>query len=184
MITETELAALVAAGKVSVINSKTVNLPGLVPALTSPQTGEVKPEPKEKVELVASSFTPPTTYGGPVTFVVGVKTASEVNLTEWRKRSNRTGVIRRAVAAVVGPNLRHLVPIAEAFHGGVTVRVHMVRLGGRKLDKLANLGSALKAAEDAVALILGADDGSNLWKATCDQEPGGPYGIRVTLSLG
>lgn len=177
MMTETELAALLAAGKVSVSSSKAVNLPGLVPAPTP------APEPKEKVELVESSFAvgpEPNT----VRFVVGVKTASEVNLHEWRNRSKRTGVIRRAVSAVVGPYLRHLVPFAEAYHNRLPVRVHMVRLGGRKLDKLANLGSSLKAAEDAIALMLGADDGSPLWVPTCDQRPGGPYGIEVTLSLG
>ena len=182
-ITETELAALVAAGKVSVHSSKAVNLPGLVTGSVALPAADAKPEPKEKVELLPSSFTV-----GPelntVRFVVGVKTASEANQTEWRKRSHRTGVIRRAVAAVVGPYLRHVVQFAEAYHSRVPVRVHVVRLGGRKLDKLANLGSSLKAAEDAVALILGADDGSPLWVVTCDQEPGGPYGVRVTLSLG
>lgn len=177
MMTEAELAELVAAGKITVLNSRAVNLPGSAPAPAP------LPEPKEKVELVASSFFVHSATHS-VTFVVGVKTASEVNLHEWRNRSKRTGVIRRAVSVVVGPYLRHLVPFAEAYHNRLPVRVHMVRLGGRKLDKLANLGSALKAAEDAVALILGADDGSPLWVATCDQEPGGAYGIRVTLSLG
>lgn len=158
---------------------------GLIPGVSvTPAAPLAQPEPKEKVELLPSSFVSLAALPPSVRFVVGVKTASEANLMEWRNRSKRTGIIRRAVSAVAGPHLRHLAPFAEAYHNGVPVRVHIVRLGGRRLDKLANLGSSLKSAEDAVALILGADDGSPLWVVSCDQRPGGAYGVEVTLSLG
>lgn len=140
---------------------------------------------KAKAELVANAFIPPPAGKlGPVTFVVGVQTASEANEAHWQRRASRSGIIRKAVSRVLGKELAYLVPFAVAFHKGLHVRVHFVRLGGRRMDKLANLGTAMKAAEDAVCLILGADDGADNWVPTCDQEPGGPYGVRITLSLG
>ena len=136
------------------------------------------------VQLAPDSFTAPADGSpGPVSFVVGVKTVSESNTRGWHAKSGRTGETRKAVCRMMGRHLRYLVPFAEAFHAGRTLRVTLRRLGGKKLDALANLGSALKAAEDAVALVLGADDGAYNWKATAEQKPGGPMGILIILSL-
>jgi hypothetical protein len=164
---------------------------GLVPPLESlPPAGQPAQSPAQspackrpKVELLADAFTPPRS-DCPLSFVVGVQTACEANEEQWRRRSARSGVIRTAVSRVLGPRLAFLVPFAETYHRGDPVRVHFVRLGGRRLDRLANLGSSLKPVEDAVALMLGADDGAAHWRATCDQEPGGPYGVRIVMSLG
>ena len=47
-----------------------------------------------------------------------------------------------------------------------------------------NLPSSLKGVEDAVALMLGADDGDPRWRCVCAQEPGGRAGVRVRISKG
>jgi len=133
---------------------------------------------------LAHSFTPPPAGKiGPVTFVVGVQTASDANEAHWQKKAARNGGIRKSVSRVLGRELAYLVPFAIAYHNNLPVRAHFVRLGGRRLDRLANLGAALKAVEDTVCLMIGADDGSENWKPSCEQEPGGPYGVRITLSI-
>lgn len=149
--------------------------------ITPPQKGRHKK--RKGAGVAADSFTaPPVGAVGPVSFVVGVKTVSEANNRNWQGRSGRTGEVRRAVCRLMGRNLRHFVPFAEAFHAGRTVRVVIRRMGGQKLDAMANLGAALKAVEDAVALVLGAEDGARNWRATAEQQPGGPMGVMVILS--
>lgn len=109
-------------------------------------------------------------------------TASETNHRDWRARSRRTKAARRAVSEAFGPRLGWVAPVADAYHAGRPVRVALTRLGGRRLDP-TNLPAALKAVEDAIAAAMGADDGSPLWRVSHDQEPGGPYGVRVVLEV-
>ena len=80
-----------------------------------------------------------------------------------------------------GPHLAYVAPFAVTFHSGKIVRPHFTRIGGRSLDKGVNLPSSLKAVEDAVAWVMGADDGSPNWSASFAQEPGPAYGVRVEL---
>lgn len=145
------------------------------------------PVPKKaaKVELVEEAFTaPPDGQAGPLAFMVPLKTVSETNERgQWHKKAHRTGNTRRIVSRVLGKRLRYLVPFAEAFHAGRVVCVTLTRYGGQGLDRLANLGAALKAVEDAVAIMLGADDGAGNWKAVPEQKPGGPYGVLIELAL-
>jgi hypothetical protein len=166
--TEADIRAMVKAGMIK---------PADVPA--KPKRG--------RHNLCAESFeAPPDGAAGPVSFVVPAYTVSETNVShsgKWKK-IGRTGQTRRAVSAVLGKYLRYLVPFAEAYHAGHVVRVHFERLGGTGLDAMANLGPALKAAEDAVALMLGANDGAANWVASCGQKPGGGYGVRITLAVG
>jgi hypothetical protein len=61
--------------------------------------------------------------------------------------------------------------------------VEFGRLGGRRLDELANLGRAFKSTEDELARVLGANDGSERWQATATQSPGGPVGITIRLEM-
>jgi hypothetical protein len=117
-----------------------------------------------------------------VVLTLPVVTASEVNQRDWRSRSRRGKVAWKALSDVLGPRLALVAPIGEAFHAGKPVRVALTRLGGRKLDR-SNLPTALKAVEDAVAYFLGADDGDPRWVAEWHQEPGGPAGVRVELSV-
>lgn len=116
--------------------------------------------------LVEAMFAPPATW------TIPVETASEANGRDWRKRSKRSDGAWRAVSRAMGPELRALAAFAEAFHDGFPIRVQFTRIGGRRLDR-SNLPTALKAVEDAVAFMLGADDGSPLWCAEWQQRPGG-----------
>lgn len=119
-------------------------------------------------------------FSDPCVFWVPLVTASECNNRDWKARSARTRAARLAVSRVLGPRLRALAPVAEWWHRGGTVRAVLTRLGGRRMDA-ANLGSALKATEDAVCLMIGADDGDDRWVPTYQQEPGGPCGVRIEL---
>lgn len=127
--------------------------------------------------LVEPSFA--ATAAGPV-WVVPLETANESNGRDWKSRSRRSGAAWRAVRAAV--ELRHLAPFERLLRSGSPVRVRLVRLGGRHLDRLVNLPGALKGCEDALAYLLGVDDGSPLWVPECDQEPGGPVGVRIEIT--
>ncbi len=125
--------------------------------------------------MVAASFTPPGCWTLPV------ETSSEANGREWRKRSNRTQAARRVVSAQLGRDLVYLAVFAAHYHAGGALRITFTRLGGRKLDR-SNLPTALKATEDALCLMLGADDGDPRWQPAWEQEPGGAVGVRVELA--
>jgi hypothetical protein len=125
--------------------------------------------------LVQSLFMPPGTW------LLPIRTASEANGRDWRKRSNRTQEARRIVSRELGKVLWIVASFAKPVHlHRETLRVKLTRLGGRKLDA-ANLGPALKAAEDAVAMVLGIDDGDPRWQVEFGQEPGGRVGVRLEL---
>lgn len=136
---------------------------------------------KKPAEMVKASA---AVVGNRFVAVVPVATVSEANQRQWRGRSGRTGTQRAAVSKVLGPALGMLAPFADHYHRGGVLNVTLTRLGGQRLDTLANLGSALKAIEDAVALMLGASDGDPRWKAKAEQEPGGPVGVRIELTAG
>ena len=126
-------------------------------------------------ELVEPSFIPPGCWVLPIT------TASEANGREWRKRSNRTQAARKVVSTQLGRALVYLAAFAMHYHAGGTLKVTLTRLGGHRLDR-SNLPVALKSTEDALALMLGADDGDPRWQAEWKQEAGGPAGVRVELA--
>lgn len=131
-------------------------------------------------ELAEPSFDPEGPNGGPV-WVVPLKTVSEANQRGWHGKANRTTQARSAVCKALGAHLRHVVPFAEAYHRGEVVKVIITRIGGHGLDRMANLGSAMKAVEDAVALLCGANDGAANWHARAEQKPGGPMGVMIEL---
>ena len=149
-------------------------------ALELPATPDAASEPPRKTRkrtaavLVAPSFTPPGKW------VIPVVTASEANGRDWRDTSAWTQAARRAVANALVQYLRHLAPFAEAYAGWVPLGCALTWLGSRRLD-LGAVASALKAVEDAVCLLLEADDGDPRWVPAYRQEPGGPAGVRVAL---
>ena len=69
-----------------------------------------------------------------------------------------------------GPRLYYLMAYGYHYAKGLPIYITFTRLGGRKLDR-SNLPTATKA------------DGDPRWIASWDQEPGGPMGVRITLSL-
>jgi len=113
--------------------------------------------------------------------VLPVETASESNCRSWRARSRRTRAVREAWAATirVAPEMIGLAP---------PYRIHLTRLGGRRLDA-DNLYGAMKAAKDCVAAwLLGGksgerdDDPQLTW--AFDQRPGGERGVLVLIGMG
>lgn len=155
---------------------KILATPGVVvsPAFTPPG-GKPDDGKRKKPELVEPSFTKPATW------VIPLEMVSEINQREWRKRSSRTQAARLAVSRALGHQLWAVVPYSSLYHSGCPILVTLTRLGGRRLDA-ANLPTALKAAEDAVAMMLGASDGSPLWHSEFLQEPGGDVGVKIQLA--
>lgn len=119
----------------------------------------------------------------PLAWTIPIETASEANGRDWRARSRRADAAWKAVSKAVGPKLLHLGAVASCLHGGRdAVRVRLVRLGGKRLDR-SNLPPALKAVEDALAFILGIDDGDPRWRCEWEQEVGGPAGVRAEVAV-
>lgn len=134
-----------------------------------------KPEP---VALIEATFRGSLEY--PV-WEIPLETRSEANHRDWRRRSKRTDAAWRAVSRALGKHLVYVATFANRYHSGHGIRVRITRIGGRKLDHSVNLPASMKAVEDAVAFMMGADDGSPLWHCDFEQEPGGAMGVRVEL---
>lgn len=115
-------------------------------------------------------------------WVVGVETRSEANKRSWKDRSKRTIAARRAVSALFGRTLSHLAPFAAHYHGGQPLGITFSRLAPHRLDR-GNVSVALKAVEDAVAMMLGADDGDPRWVAIYEQEHNPRMGVRIQFDL-
>lgn len=153
------------------------DMPAAAPAAPPPA-----PEPSKLVE--AAVVCKRDIAGAPIVLIalIPVATASEANGRDWRARSKRSNAAWRAVSRTLGPHLRDLGIFATAYHAGQPLLVTFARLGGRKLDR-GNVANALKGTEDAVAFMLGADDGDDRWKSEYVQHPGGPVGVRVEIEV-
>lgn len=158
------------------LEAKILATPGVVVyGQTSAESAEPPKKPREKPALLEAEFIRPATW------IIPLETHAEANGRSWKARSARTQAARRAVSQALGKRLVPLAFASEGYHFGRPVKVRLTRLGGRALDPTVNLPSALKAVEDAVCMMIGADDGSPLWQCRCDQEPGGAYGVRITF---
>lgn len=148
------------------------------PAGGSADTGPpVKPKnPKPDVPMVAPLFVAPGTW------VLPIPTASEINGRKWRERSKRTDIAWRIVSPAFGPRVDYYAHYQRFYHAGRPLRIVFTRLGGKKIDR-ANLGSALKATEDAVAFMLGANDGNENWQSEFEWEPGERHGVRIQFFI-
>jgi hypothetical protein len=126
-------------------------------------------------ELVEASFLWPGIW------TIPLETRNESNQRDWKARNRRAGEAWKAVRkSTLLINLDKWEGYLYHHH---PICAHFVRIGGRRLDPLVGLPAALKGVEDAFCYLLGVDDGSPLWRPTCDQEPGGPMGVRVELRL-
>jgi hypothetical protein len=113
--------------------------------------------------------------------VVPIQTVSEANGRDWKARSRRSGAAWKAVRSAA--KLEMLAPYEAAVRAGKPVSATFVRLGGRTLDAMVNLPSSMKGVEDAIAYLIGVDDRSPLWRPSCEQETGGPVGVRIILTI-
>lgn len=151
-------------------------IPADLPSVPAPAALELPSVPEDDSPgLVSPDFVPPGRW------VIPVETRSLTNLRDWKQRQKLTKAARSAVSLCFGPRLRWLSVFAEAYHAGQPVQVTFTRLGGRRLDT-SNLPSAIKPVEDALCLLMGADDGAVNWLPRWEQEPGGLMGVRVEFS--
>jgi hypothetical protein len=154
---------------------------GLIP----PQSGDDLPPGRGKhPPMVEPSFGCARGAGGAVlsaVWVIPVRTVSEANARGRWAQAGRVHGQRSAVCRALAPCWRVAGPLGDHYRSGRPLRVELVRLGGRGLDRGVNLPRALKAIEDATCLVLGTDDGSPLWRVSWGQEAGGPWGVRVTI---
>ena len=119
-----------------------------------------------------------------IVFALPIKTTSEANARAWKEKSARNKEARKIVAKFMAKHARKFLPFNEHWHAGGTLKLVFIRLGCRQLDTLANLGTSLKGVEDAVAMMLGADDGSNRWQARADQFPETAFvGVQVRIDI-
>lgn len=114
---------------------------------------------------------------------VAVETKNETNERQWKAKNRRAGAAWKAVREAIGGQLGLLEPFARAYASDKALRVTFTRLGGRRLDQLCNLGAACKGVEDAIAYLLGADDGDPRWDARAEQEPGELVGVRIEVEI-
>ncbi len=112
-----------------------------------------------------------------------VRTISEANTCEhWSKRHRRAKEQKKAVSM-------HLEKVSEIYIPKLPCKVHLTRVGKRKMDS-DNLAASLKYVRDAVAewlvddshnLAPGRADGDERIEWLYDQEIGSEYAVRVKI---
>ena len=115
--------------------------------------------------------------------VVPLRLQSVLNgqVGHWAVRRRRVKAEREAVRAALWGSFG---PDGGRLFAGRPVRVTVTRLGGRPLDEAVNLPASAKAVEDEAADWVGMKDNDPRWSCRVAQEPGGPYGVRVTIEAG
>jgi len=116
-------------------------------------------------------------------WLIPVRLESEANLGGKRSAAiSRKSAVKRSVWEHLGPDWRIWGPVGDAVRAGQPAEIRIVRVGGRVLDT-GNLWRAVKPVEDALAILLGCDDGWPAWKRSfvVDQEPGERWGVRIIV---
>lgn len=112
--------------------------------------------------------------------IPGLRVVSAANMREhWATRAARVRKERQnfalgVVAAGVGNQIREMPKLYRR------IEVTMTRLAPRRLDRADNLPYSMKSFVDALAALLGVDDGSDRLLVHFDQTKG-PYGLLVRL---
>ncbi len=141
-------------------------------------TIETFPEPQKhfvKTRVMSSK-------DGGLTIIVPTATKSEANQRDTFGKAKRTKSARRILCQTMRPHHALLTAFVQAIEDGKALNVKLTRLGGRELDD-DNLRSACKASRDAVASLLLSDDRDPWLRWDYGQEPGGPCGVRVEISV-
>lgn len=179
-LAEQLIAEGVARGSMTPINAVGVNLAAFDPAPAEAPP----PAPKGRrkpVALVEPAF---TTAAGRAAWTVPVHMEATANggaMKRWLigVAGKHRKLVGRALAT--RPSLLKLAAFRKAIDEHGLLRCTLTRLGGLGMDD-DNLQGTAKWCRDTVALFLGQDDGPAgpiLW--TYAQEPGGAYGVRITL---
>ena len=140
-----------------------------------------------KRDYVIQSFKQPGIWTIPVWL------CSEANAGgKMRAAIARKGTVKNAIWRALGPGWRIFGPIGESVRNAAgnsgkqasLPSIRVIRLGGRGLDT-GNLWRAIKPVEDAIAVLLGCDDGWQAWKDSfqVDQDPGPLWGCRIELLM-
>ena len=155
---------------------------GGVPAIERPQrplatsAPTVPPEPKPK--LVAAEYDHDAGR-----WVIPIRLESEANMGgKLSAALARKSAVKRIVSRAIAPGWRVWGPVGDAIRSGSPASIRVVRLGGRGLDT-GNLWRAVKPVEDAIASMLGCDDGSAAWQKSFLPVclPVGPHGLRIEI---
>ncbi len=115
-------------------------------------------------------------------FVVPLHVVAGDNARGQKARIGRAGHERRVCASVFAGAHSVWGAACCALTRDRPLTVYLARVGGRKMDD-DNLPASLKYIRDTVALFLGRDDNDPLIHWEYAQEPGGPSGVRVRLSV-
>jgi hypothetical protein len=107
--------------------------------------------------------------------------SGQVPETSYLPECRTFGELTRYIAALTED--AHDYKTAVHYHSGKALRITFTRLGENRLDR-ANLSTALKATEDAIAYMLGANDGDDRWQSTYEQEDSALIGVRVEIQIG
>lgn len=130
----------------------------------------------KKVKLVEASFSPPGTWAVPLHVVSGDNSRGN------RAKIGRAGHERKAVAKSLAGKLAYVTIMAAAIQYGEALRVTLTRLGPGRMDD-DGIASACKYVRDTIAMFLGVDDGSPLYRWVYAQEKSAAYGVRIELSV-
>lgn len=137
-------------------------------------------KPQKRRELMA-----PSLFVEPATWVVPIRLQSEMNKGVIQKGSmSRNKHVKNAIYRALGPHWRIWGPVGDRIRAGHPCSIKAIRLGGTGLD-VANLWAAMKFPEDAIANMLGCEDGWPVWKQSfsVDQEPGRLWGLRIEMQV-
>lgn len=172
----------------------TVTQAGETRTVTVPDGGHITCKPQTRKKEVDSkkaakdSLVPAACVvdaQGILRMLVPIATKSEANTRDWRGRSQRAGAAWKATRLAARLDL--FAPFEHHYRSGGGIQAVFTRLGGNRIDSMANLGVSMKGVEDAVAYLVGANDGSDQWQAVAAQEPrtaqkiDGGVGVRVEL---
>lgn len=127
----------------------------------------------------------PFVYLEPATWVIPVRLESEMNRRGSVKgQSARNRTVKNAVYRALGPYWKEWGPFGDRVRNGEPCVIRAIRLGGAGLD-MGGLWASMKFPEDAIANLLGVDDGWPAWKRSfqVDQEPGQLWGLRIEMRL-
>ena len=120
---------------------------------------------------------------GQLIIQVGLVTAPELNHRVWQAKNRRAGAAWQAVRKAIGIRLDYLKPFAEHYQDGGALKIVFTRCSSRQVDR-CNLSGCTKGVEDAVAYLLGANDGDKRrWFPDWAEEKSLEVGVRVEISV-
>jgi hypothetical protein len=173
------IAEAVAAGRMTPVGSVGVNVGAFGPAPAAAPASPAKRKRRKPVELVAAGFASSARRAAWTVPLKLDRTTNDGALKKWL--IGVAGKHRREVGRALAARLMKLAWFRKVIDDGGALLCTITRIGGGVMDD-DNLPPCAKWVRDTVALFLGQDDGPAgpiIWKYA--QEPGGAWGVRITL---